>query len=135
MLAVQSAEIGEKTVIATAHEELRAKLQGYLDRDDRLRSIVTYTKQRFDAEKTLTAHNWEHIYRDTLNAIVIGEAEGADMEGRPTGDRDARHRLPLRTSQRPWPPRRGRTARVSGSRGNLLSEGRDRETSELHPYA
>ena len=79
MLAVQSAEIGEKTVIATAHEELRAKLQGYLDRDDRLRSVVTYTKQRFDAEKTLTAHNWEHIYRDTLNAIVIGEAEGADM--------------------------------------------------------
>ncbi len=71
MLAVQSAEIGEKTVIATAHEELRAKLQGYLDRDDRLRSIVTYTKQRFDAEKTLTAHNWEHIYRDSLNAIVM----------------------------------------------------------------
>jgi HD superfamily phosphodiesterase len=26
----------------------------------------------------LTAHNWEHISRDTLNAIVIGEAEGAD---------------------------------------------------------
>jgi uncharacterized protein len=38
-----------------------------------------YTKQRFDAQKELTAHNWEHIYRDTLNAIVIGEAEGADM--------------------------------------------------------
>ncbi len=79
MLAVQSAEIREKTVIATARQELRAKLQGYLDQDDRLRSVVTYTKQRFDAEKALTAHNWEHIYRDTLNAIVIGEAEGADM--------------------------------------------------------
>ena len=66
-------------MITTSHEELREKLQGYLDRDHRLRSVVTYTKQRFDAAKALTAHNWEHIYRDTLNAIVIGEAEGADM--------------------------------------------------------
>jgi len=66
-------------VITTSHEELRTKLQGYLEKDRRLRSVVTYTKQRFDAAKALTAHNWEHIYRDTLNAIVIGEAEGADM--------------------------------------------------------
>jgi hypothetical protein len=66
-------------VIAIAHEELREKLQGYLDRDHRLRSVVTYTKQRFDDAKALTAHNWEHIYRDTLNAIIIGEAESADM--------------------------------------------------------
>ncbi|MDP9320940.1 MAG: HD domain-containing protein [Chloroflexota bacterium] len=41
--------------------------------------MAIYTKQRFDAATALTAHNWEHIYRDTLNAIVIGEAEGADM--------------------------------------------------------
>ncbi len=68
-----------KTVITTSHNELREKLQGYLDQDHRLRAVVTYTKERFDAAKTLTAHNWEHIYRDTLNAIVIGEAEGADM--------------------------------------------------------
>ena len=27
----------------------------------------------------LVAHNWEHIYRDILNAIVIGETEKADM--------------------------------------------------------
>ncbi len=66
-------------MIATSHKELREKLQGYLDQDHRLRSVVTYTKQRFDGAKALTAHNWEHIYRDTLNAIVIGEAEGADM--------------------------------------------------------
>ena len=66
-------------MITNSHEELRAKLQGYLDKDPALRSVVAYTKQRFDAAVTLTAHNWEHIYRDTLNAIVIGEAEDADM--------------------------------------------------------
>jgi uncharacterized protein len=66
-------------VITANHEELRAKLRGYLDRDSTLRAVVTYTKRRFDAETRLTAHNWEHIYRDTLNAIVIGEAEDANM--------------------------------------------------------
>jgi HD superfamily phosphodiesterase len=66
-------------MITTSHDELREKLKAYLDRDPRLRSVVTYTKRRFGDEKKLTAHNWEHIYRDTLNAIVIGEAEGADM--------------------------------------------------------
>jgi len=66
-------------VITNSHAELRAKLQGYLDNDHALQSVFAYTKQRFDAAKTLTAHNWDHIFRDTLNAIVIGEAEGADM--------------------------------------------------------
>jgi hypothetical protein len=66
-------------VITTSHVELRSKLEAYLARGDRLRAAAAYTKQRFDAEKRLTAHNWEHISRDTLNAIVIGEAEGADM--------------------------------------------------------
>jgi HD superfamily phosphodiesterase len=66
-------------MIATTHEELRHKWHDYLANDDRLRAVASYTKQRFDAEKRLTAHNWEHISRDTLNAIVIGEAEGADM--------------------------------------------------------
>ncbi len=66
-------------MITTSHKELRGKLQGYLDEDHRLQSVVSYTKQQFDAARRLTAHNWEHIYRDTLNAVVIGEAEGADM--------------------------------------------------------
>lgn len=56
-----------------------AKLRDFMDHDRTFRSVVTYTKQRFDGATTLTAHNWEHIYRDALNAIVIGEAEGADM--------------------------------------------------------
>jgi uncharacterized protein len=66
-------------VITNSREELRAKLQGYLGSDHALQSVFAYTKQCFDAAKTLTAHNWDHIFRDTLNAIVIGEAEGADM--------------------------------------------------------
>lgn len=69
-----------RLVLTASREELRHKLDGYFDGDPRLRSVAVHTKERFDAEKRLTAHNWEHIYRDTLNAIVIGEAEGADME-------------------------------------------------------
>jgi HD superfamily phosphodiesterase len=66
-------------VLPLSNEVLRGKLHGYFVRDPRLRSVAMYTKQRFEAATTLTAHNWEHIYRDTLNAIVIGEAERADM--------------------------------------------------------
>ena len=56
--------------MTTSHDQPREKLKAYLDQDPRLRSVVTYTKRRFGAEKKLTAHNWEHIYRDTINAII-----------------------------------------------------------------
>lgn len=59
--------------------ELAAKLRMYLEKDAQYRAVFTYTKQRFHEANHLGAHNWEHAYRDTLNAIVIGEAEGADM--------------------------------------------------------
>ncbi len=59
--------------------ELRQKLAKYLEQDAAFRAIYDYTKQRFEAARHLTAHNFEHAYRDTLNAILIGEAEGADM--------------------------------------------------------
>ncbi len=59
--------------------ELAQKLQAYLGADPIYKAVYAYTKQRFDAAADLVAHNWEHIYRDTLNAIEIGEAEGADM--------------------------------------------------------
>src|SRR6187551_2815441 len=59
--------------------KLAAKLQTYLDNDPLYRAAYSYTKQRFHQAHHLGAHNWEHAYRDTLNAIVIGEAEGADM--------------------------------------------------------
>src|SRR5947207_648152 len=59
--------------------ELKAKLEGYLAKDSRYKQVFDYTKQRFDEATHLPAHNWAHAYRDTLNAIVIGEAEDADM--------------------------------------------------------
>ena len=58
---------------------LRSKLQNYLDNDEIYKTVFEYTKQRFENAPELPAHNWEHAYRDTLNAIVIGEAENADM--------------------------------------------------------
>jgi len=58
---------------------LRDKLQGYISRDGSYKAVYEYTMQSFNAANHLMAHNWEHAYRDTLNAIVIGEAEGADM--------------------------------------------------------
>ncbi len=59
--------------------ELANKLKDYLNNDPLYRVAYNYTKQRFHEASHLGAHNWEHAYRDTLNAIVIGEAEGADM--------------------------------------------------------
>ncbi len=59
--------------------ELKTKLQDYLENDLKYKTVYAYTRQRFDAATNLVAHNWEHAYRDTINAIVIGEAEGADM--------------------------------------------------------
>jgi hypothetical protein len=59
--------------------ELAAKLTTYLEKDSLYKAAFEYTKQRFHEANHLGAHNWEHAYRDTLNAIVIGEAEAADM--------------------------------------------------------
>lgn len=66
-------------LLSFGHHDLQAKLQGYLDKDAKYKAVYEYTKQRFEATKELPAHNWAHAYRDTLNAIVVGEAEGADM--------------------------------------------------------
>lgn len=66
-------------LLTNSPSELAQKLQGYLDSDLTYRAVFEYTKKRFDEARHLTAHNWEHANRDTLNAIVIGEAEGADM--------------------------------------------------------
>ncbi len=61
-----------------AEAVLRQKLNKYLESNTQFRAVYDYVKRRFDESK-LSAHNFEHIYRDLLNAIVIGEAEGADM--------------------------------------------------------
>lgn len=60
--------------------ELPTKLKAYLEADPTYKAIYEYTKQRFEAATQLSAHNWAHTYRDILNAIVIGEAEGANMQ-------------------------------------------------------
>jgi hypothetical protein len=62
-----------------ASGELSQKLQTYLANDPTYQAVFDYTRRRFNEATHLTAHNWEHDYRDTINAIVIGEAEGADM--------------------------------------------------------
>ncbi|HTE57916.1 MAG TPA: hypothetical protein VK694_04165 [Verrucomicrobiae bacterium] len=59
--------------------QLQNRLQAYLENDPKYKAAFEYTKSRFNETESLSAHNWAHIYRDTLNAIVVGEAEGADM--------------------------------------------------------
>ncbi len=58
--------------------QLAKKFSKYVANDPKLGKVVIAVKKDFD-KSGLTAHNWEHIWRDTLNAIVIGEAEKADM--------------------------------------------------------
>ncbi len=60
-------------------QHLREKLDGYLATDTKFKQVYEYTQARFTEATHLTAHNWAHIYRDTINAIIIGEAEHADM--------------------------------------------------------
>lgn len=57
---------------------LKVKLAGYLKRDAQFRRVYEQTRKQF-TRANFAAHNWEHVYRDILNAIVIGEAERADM--------------------------------------------------------
>ena len=61
-------------------DELRIKLTKYLEGDSNYKLVFEHTKKRFEQANNLTAHNWAHAYRDTLNGIVIGEAENAEMQ-------------------------------------------------------
>lgn len=56
----------------------KKRLAVYL-RDDQVLNLYEYTKARFE-NSGLIAHNWDHIYRDIINGICIGETEGADMD-------------------------------------------------------
>jgi HD superfamily phosphodiesterase len=62
-----------------ASANLPAKLASYLDHDATFRAIYDYTRERFEAAPQLYAHDFEHARRDAMNAIAIGEPEGADM--------------------------------------------------------
>ncbi len=55
------------------------KLDGYLSQISELRTLYEMVKQDFSS-KGLVHHNWSHIQRDLAMAIVIGEAEKADMK-------------------------------------------------------
>jgi uncharacterized protein len=54
------------------------RLQRYLE-DERIKKVYDRVKSAFD-ERDFIAHSWDHVYRDTINAIWIGEAGGADMQ-------------------------------------------------------
>ena len=54
------------------------KLKKYLE-VKRFKKVHDGVKAAFERHD-LIAHSWDHLYRDTINAIWIGEAEGAAME-------------------------------------------------------
>jgi uncharacterized protein len=55
----------------------KQRLQKYL-KELRVKKLYNKVKSEFEKRGPI-AHNWDHIYRDIINAIWIGEAEGADM--------------------------------------------------------
>lgn len=55
------------------------RLDGYLSRITELRTLYDLVKQEFSMRR-LVHHNWSHLQRDLAMAIVIGEAEKADMK-------------------------------------------------------
>lgn len=57
----------------------RIKLNQYLSQFPELRVLYGLVKQDF-LTKGLVHHNWSHIQRDLARAIMIGEAEKADMK-------------------------------------------------------
>ena len=59
--------------------KLHKQLDAYLTDSNRLHRLYHHTRERFEAHRMI-AHNWDHIYRDIINAIWIGEAEKADMQ-------------------------------------------------------
>ena len=57
---------------------IKERLEKYLA-IERIKKLYEQTKESF-IEKDLIAHNWDHIYRDILNAVLIGENERANMD-------------------------------------------------------
>lgn len=65
-------------ILEQSSPSLAKRLEDYLERDKNFNTVYHAVRKDF-LEADFVAHNWEHIYRDTLNAIVVGEAEKADM--------------------------------------------------------
>jgi HD superfamily phosphodiesterase len=55
------------------------KLDYYLSQFSRLKTLYALVKQKF-LTKGLIHHNWHHILRDLARAVIIGEAEKANMK-------------------------------------------------------
>ena len=55
------------------------KLNYYLSRSTKLKNLYKLVREDF-SEKGLIHHNWHHVLRDLARAVIIGEAEEADME-------------------------------------------------------
>ena len=57
----------------------KVKLDDYLLQFDDLKALYGLVKQDFST-KGPVHHNWHHILRDLARAVIVGEAEGADMK-------------------------------------------------------
>jgi HD superfamily phosphodiesterase len=55
------------------------KLDEYLSQSSELRVLYQMVKQDFSM-RGLVHHNWHHILRDLARAIIVGEAEKANMK-------------------------------------------------------
>ncbi|MFC1780249.1 HD domain-containing protein [Patescibacteria group bacterium] len=56
----------------------KQRLQKYL-KEPRIKKLYNKVKKEFEKRGPIS-HNWDHIYRDIIHTIWIGEAEGADMD-------------------------------------------------------
>jgi len=58
---------------------LKMKLDYYLSRSAELKALYEVVRRTFST-KGLVHHNWNHIQRDLARAVLIGEAEEAEMK-------------------------------------------------------
>ncbi len=66
-------------ILKVYNPSLTNRLDSYLKRDKKFKKIYQAVQKDF-LKADFAGHNWEHIYRDILNAIVIGETERAKMD-------------------------------------------------------
>ena len=64
---------------ATYNNGEKVKLDNYLLQFDDLKTLYGLVKQNFSTKGTVH-HNWHHVLRDLAKAVIIGEAERANMK-------------------------------------------------------
>jgi hypothetical protein len=55
------------------------RLDAYLSKSAELKTLYDMVKQAF-SERGLVHHDWNHVQRDLAMAVLLGEAEKADMK-------------------------------------------------------